>query len=697
MRGRAAGLLLAAWVLGGALGHSAEVVSTVKPRQLATQATKLGGGPVGDPSFVGGPAIRIPARADGSALALPGTLPWADTRFLTVDALVDGEHTGEVVFRFFAAGETEARVTVSLGLFPGLRTRLSVPLSALDARELTLPRTPGRFFGRVRGRRLAPGDVGRVGIHLEETAGPQQLYLGVITLATEEPSFPVPRQRLADELGQWVSKEWEGKTTSDAFLGTWLTVALEKDVGATYPKAWCERGGTTATTFKATGFFRTHNDGKRWWLVDPEGHGFYSLGLDGVRPGEVGVIVPGTEPLLGPLPSERGPLGLAFQAPGSSGLEGYSFGLANLIRSFGPAWRDDWTAMTHSRLLAWRFNTIGSGSDPRFQREVGLPWVLEMPPYPTTETLLYRDMPDVYSEEFREATRRWARHLAAFGDDPGLVGYFMANEPKWAFGASNLAAEMLEAHPGTETRKALAHWLRTRYKNDAADWSVAWGLGLTSFDDVLDQIVPGAADRSETAKQDLWDFSKEMVRAWAGIPGLACNEVDSNHLNLGMRYASLSSELLYEAVGVFDVFSISADGMEAPLEQIAEISARTRRPVLLGRFHFGALDRGLPSAGRRVVASQRERGIAYRRYVETAAAHPDVVGTHYSGLNDQELLGDVDGENDQIGFIDVCHRPYPEIVESATRSHEAIYDLLTGGVTPFRGKAREMAVAPNTP
>ena len=36
--------------------------------------------------------------------------------------------------------------------------------------------------------------------------------------------------------------------------------------------------------------------------------------------------------------------------------------------------------------------------------------------------------------------------------------YFMRNEPRWAFGAHNLAAEMLEVHPGTDTRKALAHF-----------------------------------------------------------------------------------------------------------------------------------------------------------------------------------------------------------------------------------------------
>jgi hypothetical protein len=192
------------------------------------------------------------------------------------------------------------------------------------------------------------------------------------------------------------------------------------------------------------------------------------------------------------------------------------------------------------------------------------------------------------------------------------------------------------------------------------------------------------------ARRDLWEFSKEIVRAYVGIPGLACNEVDPHHLNLGMRYSGLSSELLFEAVGVFDLFSINAYHMEPPAETIAEIATRSRRPVLISEFHFGALDRGLPSNGRRGVETQRERGIAYRRYLELAVADPNVIGAHYFILNDQELLGRYDGENSQIGFVDVCHRPYRELVEPATRSHEVVYDLAAGDIEPFRGRAREI-------
>jgi hypothetical protein len=312
---RAGLFVVAAGLLTGSVATTAPDLAVVTPAELAAQAEPLGGAPVTDTSHVGGPALRLPSTPEGKALRLSGTLPWARARFLTMDAFVEGEHTGEVLVHFFAAGEPEARIRVSLGLFPGLRTRLALPLSVLDGQTLFLPRTPGRFKGRVRGRRLAPEEIDHVTLQLKETAAPQTLYLGAVALTAQEPRYRVPRKPLVDELGQWVAKEWEGKMAGDSFLGTYLTFALEKHRGASYPEGWCPRGGTTERTFKATGFFRTQHDGTRWWLVDPEGHGFFSLGLDAVRPGETAAVVPGTEALFGRLPPKRGPLGEAWRGP----------------------------------------------------------------------------------------------------------------------------------------------------------------------------------------------------------------------------------------------------------------------------------------------------------------------------------------------------------------------------------------------
>ncbi len=662
------------------------------PAALTALAHGVPGAHIVQDSPLGTQALELPATPVGSAIRLPSTLPWTKARLLAIDALSDGELSGELLVRFFAKDEGEPRISVSLGLFPGLRTRLSLPLSVLDGQTIFLPRTPGRLKGVVSGRRLALRDLDHVELQLKRTAAAQSLYLGALWLLTKEPSHPLAPQPLVDSLGQWTRKDWPGKTRDEGQLKSDLASALDEARTADYPEGWSAFGGSKAKGFEKTGFFRVQHDGARFWLVDPDGFAFWSIGLDSVRPGETAGIVTGAEPLFGPLPPRDGPFAAAY-GPRSErwAAESYSFGLANLIRAFGPEWRARWTELTRGRLVAWRFNTVANWSDAEFARTPPqLPYVIPMPEYPTTSVLLYRDFPDVYAEEFREQARRWAQRLAGVRDDRNLIGYFMRNEPVWAFGANNVAAEMLEANPRTATRRALAGWLRQRYAGDAAAWASAWGLGLRSFEQLVSDVVPRAADRSAKAKDDLWAFSKEMVRRYVAIPAEECRRVDPNHLNLGMRYAWISSDLLYESAQSFDVFTINSYTMVPPAETVAEIARRTKKPVLIGEFHFGALDRGLSSTGLRAVASQEERGVAYRRYVEAAAADPNVVGAHYFVLNDQETLGRFDGENFQIGFVDVCHRPYRELVDAARRTHEAIYDVAQGSTPPFAREAQEV-------
>ncbi|MEO0279019.1 MAG: beta-galactosidase, partial [candidate division WOR-3 bacterium] len=308
--------------------------------------------------------------------------------------------------------------------------------------------------------------------------------------------------------------------------------------------------------------------------------------------------------------------------------------------------------------------------------------------YPSTTVMLFRDFPDVFSVEFQEASRRYVQVLKNFHKDPYLIGYFMRNEPLWAFGRHNLAARMLEDNPGSATRRALAQWLQKRYGSIEA-LNKAWSVNLSNFDAFVTNLFYRVDFSSPKAAEDLWEFSKEMVRLYVAIPVQEARKVDPYHLILGMRYAWISSELLLVAGESFDVFSINCYNMEPCLSSIEQIAKATGKPVIIGEFHFGALDRGLPSTGLRAVTSQQERGIAYRRYVELAAANPNIVGVHYFTLNDQTVLGRFDGENYQIGFVDVCSKPYEELVEAAKQTNQRLYLICDGKVKPFEKEAQQ--------
>jgi hypothetical protein len=173
-----------------------------------------------------------------------------------------------------------------------------------------------------------------------------------------------------------------------------------------------------------------------------------------------------------------------------------------------------------------------------------------------------------------------------------------------------------------------------------------------------------------------------MVDAYVRVPSEACRAVDPHHLNLGMRWAWIATDDLLAGSDACDVFSLNTYEFRPDPETVRRAARASGRPVLIGEFHFGAADRGLPSGGLRTVRSQADRGRAYQHFVEQAAALPDVIGTHYFQWNDQPLLGRFDGENWQIGVVDVCHQPYPEFAEAARATHARLYDVASGAAAP---------------
>lgn len=162
----------------------------------------------------------------------------------------------------------------------------------------------------------------------------------------------------------------------------------------------------------------------------------------------------------------------------------------------------------------------------------------------------------------------------------------------------------------------------------------------------------------------------------------ACKEaiaaVAPNKLYLGCRFKGLrNSEALWLAAAKWcDVISVNSYVASVAVFGEGEYAApKFDRPILHSEFHFGTLHRGMFSAGLCAVGDQCARGRAYQRVVEGALRHPLFVGSHWFQYRDQPLVGRGDGENYQIGFVDVCDRPYPALVRSVREVGERMYDV----------------------
>lgn len=70
-----------------------------------------------------------------------------------------------------------------------------------------------------------------------------------------------------------------------------------------------------------------------------------------------------------------------------------------------------------------------------------------------------------------------------------------------------------------------------------------------------------------------------------------------------------------------------------------------------------------------------------------AAAHPAMIGTHWFQWIDQPSTGRNDGENYNIGYLDVCDRPYTELINATKETFKRLPDIHSGKEPPVSRKA----------
>jgi hypothetical protein len=448
---------------------------------------------------------------------------------------------------------------------------------------------------------------------------------------------------LVDQFGQWIESDWDGKAASlEQLKKAWAREAESLPAGN---YGYCRYGGYGKTKARATGFFRVEEVNGRWWFVDPDGHLFLSTGADETSSG-ISTPTEGRKSLFKELP----PGNLNRNEPESHG--GASFLTWNLILRFGNDWEAKWVDFTIRRMQSWGLNTTGNWSSPQLWNSRRIAYTVPLRGWETKVN--YMGMPDVYSDEFmKTCDRAAARQCAPRAQDPCLLGYFIANEPPWPGREEALVTMILDA-PETATRRELKKFL-------------------------------SAGDTPDRRKA----FVYQAYGKYVDVISKAVKRHDPNHLNLGMRFAGgRASDDMIRASTVFDVYSLNSYDYVPRRELLDHAYQLTGRPLMIGEFHFGTPGRGL-SAGLRQVANDHERGVAYRYYVENAAAMPAVIGAHWFQWMDEPNTGRFDGENYNIGFVDVTDRPYKDFLEGVKETHGALYAVHSGELAPSSQQARK--------
>ena len=624
------------------------------------------------------------ALGDGLTYRFPvGAL--AGMNYITADTLLDGNHLAVFVI-LLQEGETGPEFGFSYGLLNQCQARIRMPLEAVNQNRWMYPREGAWLKPRCEGQRVDLAKVDRMKVVVQRKGPlPVRFCLTPFTATVEEPprlTNPLlPKGVLLDELGQSTLHNWPTKTKRTEEVTARLKAQLAAAPSQHLPKDYSRWGGWTRKRLGATGFFRVAQSDDRWWLVDPDGYVFWSTGPDCVRV-DTEANYEGLETALAWLPEADGPFGEIYRdrADWNSKYRMVNYLKANFIRAFGPdAWYEKWATIALAELRRVGFNTVANWSDWQIARTAGMPYVRPLLTTYGKMPCVYRDFPDVFHPDFDRVCAEYAEQLRETAGDPAFIGYFLMNEPTWGFAQETPAAGMLFNTPSCFSRRALVDFLKARYGTEPA-LAAAWGAEIT-FQAVTESAWNGQL--TDQARSDLDDFSAIMVEKFFGGLSRACKSVDPNHLNLGIRYYTVPPAWALAGMRHFDVFSMNCYRQRVPAEEMARVNELLNMPILIGEWHFGALDAGLPAAGIGHVPDQDARGKAYRVYLEDAAARPWCVGVHYFILYDQSALGRFDGENYNIGFLDVCNRPYESLAAAARLSHERMYHVAAGEIMPY--------------
>ncbi len=430
-------------------------------------------------------------------------------------------------------------------------------------------------------------------------------------------------------------------------------------------------GGASVLSLPATGYFRVTQHDNRWWLVTPEGHPFYSAGLNHVD--TVGTV-------------------------DKNGNAAYAQTVATKYGSSG-AWADAQVP----RFGSWGINTLGGWSDVGLFNGRGVAYtvILNL----AGQDFATGKMSDFWSPAWVSGVQSTTASVGtSHKDDPWLVGYFLDNELHWA--RDWRLWDQLDIYSQRDASSAgksyLVGWLKARYGGDFAAFAADFSSVATdwaSFEastEITDSGPGAAATRAE--------WAGVVAERYFSVADAALKSADPNHLNLGARFLTqlTTPEVASAAARHVDVLSVNwydvkpewADALSklGPVQIPVADTLRawydlTSKPMLVSEFGYRAMDSGLPNTWppfQVVVDTQQTRAAKFVNYVDCAINTGYVVGTHWFEMVDEPAAGRFDGEDDNWGMVTEGDVEYPEVTAaSATLLDHAYAPLTDPSSVPF--------------
>ncbi|MCW5558663.1 MAG: hypothetical protein KIT22_12640, partial [Verrucomicrobiae bacterium] len=470
------------------------------------------------------------------------------------------------------------------------------------------------------------------------------------------------------------------------------------------PANWNEYGGwADGPQRAATGHFRTEKYNGKWYLVDPAGRLFFSVGVNEVHDTHATAISQRIQ-LFPPLPTvspDPGGIYSRLDSTHSSsylagaGAQCFSFLRYNLLQKHGPNWRDRFATLTLQRLRSWGFNVLVNHGNPSYYQNLRFAYALIFESaFPVTipgTGITWGPFPDVYDDRFSDTLSKKLDGWSPFAfskNDPWCIGIFVDNELPWADVESRdneLGLGALSAAATQPAKIAFLKQLQDKYPS-VASLNKAWDTAFTSWDQMLTTSVKLTPAQINNARQDLSLFFEQAADTYFSKVQAVMRAQAPNKLYLGTRISRMSGRAIRAASRYCDVISLNFYG-RSPLQLLNQTLPDNftfrdcigDKPILLSEFSFCALDTGLIYNSGIECLDEEDRAQRFQRFIYDALMESNVVGANYFQYVDQIVTGrSYDGEARITGLIDNTDRPHRHFVATARQLSDAMYAIRSG-------------------
>ena len=415
-------------------------------------------------------------------------------------------------------------------------------------------------------------------------------------------------------------------------------------------------GGFTDIKGEKTGFFHTQKIDKRWWLVTPEGHGFFGIGL--------------SHPVTG---FSKGAVTFSYNGSQEAWLRDGIKKMREL--GYNCVWSGPYSTERA------RFGYVNYELAERVYREEKIPHAIHVPLIKhQVELKPGEKRPDVFSDEYATFVREnVARYVTPNKDNPWIMGYY------YGFGSFMRSGlwinETLNREQGSPGREHLISTLEKRYDGDIQKLNAVYGKTYQSFDELRKKAgiayptgyFTYSKNRDIAADQEA--LIAEIVVRVNKLGHDEIRKVDSGHMVLGcyVKGVTYSADLWKRITPYIDVL---APQHFSETHKINPVVERTGLPALLSDQVFGNVyPEALLRLGRTPgpVPDHLDRRVLYHLLSRRLAADPDFIGVSFCACLHDNSHTVAAYDRGQPGFFTIDNEPRSKTIETAMESNAFIY------------------------